>query len=552
MAKVPLRVGLLIDSFYMYRWIHKIITDIRNSSIADVVLVIKDDAFDGKREYLVQKMWVQRKYWLYKAYTKLDAWMFKVQPDAFERVNIQELVTDCPTISVNPLLKKYSDYFSQEDVQTILEHQLDVALRFGFRILKGDVLRIAKYGIWSYHHGDNLVNRGGPPGFWEVMEKHSVTGSILQILTEDLDRGKVIYRSYSPTHKRSVKRNKNNYYWQSTAFVIRKLKDLYENGPSSLEDDPHNASYHAYSHRLYRNPANKEFLPILFKFCIRTLCGKLGELFSKKQWFLAYNFKPVDEIDDTFYRFKHILPPKDRYWADPFPVKNNGKYLLFIEEYSYKNKKGHISLLEMGEDGKYEKPIKILEKPYHLSYPFIFGWCGDYYMIPETSQNKTIELYRCVSFPMEWQLEKILMNEIRAVDTTLVEIDDFWWMFVNIGVEGTIRPLDELHLFFSDSPLGQWKAHRQNPVKSDCRSARPAGRLFRWNGDLYRPSQDCSVDYGCAISINKVDVLSSEYYRETEVSRILPKWKRGLFATHTLNHAGALTVMDGMLKVSKL
>ena len=66
-------------------------------------------------------------------------------------------------------------------------HNLDVAISFGFRILKGRALRIAKHGVWSYHHGDNHINRGGPAGFWEVLEGSPVIGSVLQVLDEDLD-----------------------------------------------------------------------------------------------------------------------------------------------------------------------------------------------------------------------------------------------------------------------------------------------------------------------------------------------------------------------------
>ena len=39
------------------------------------------------------------------------------------------------------------------------------------------------------------------------------------------------------------------------------------------------------------------------------------------------------------------------------------------------------------------------------------------------------------------------------------------------------------HVFHADSPFGPFTPHRRNPVKSDVRSARPAGKLFTWNGD---------------------------------------------------------------------
>jgi hypothetical protein len=124
-------------------------------------------------------------------------------------------------------------------------------------------------------------------------------------------------------------------------------------------------------------------------------------------------------------------------------------------------------------------------------------------------------------------------------------------MFANIAVEGTVNT-DELYLFQAPSPVGPWQPHRRNPVKSDGRCARPAGRLFYWNGDLYRPSQDCSGRYGAAIVINKVLQLNECEYREAVVSRIEPKWAPHLLATHTINSAPGITVADVLVRQRRL
>ena len=551
-SKAPLRLGLLLDSFVKSRWVYKIIADLQASSVADLVLVVKDDSPAAKQEPAVQKIWDQRKYWLYKAYSKLDDSIGKGEPDAFEPVDIKELLSHCALRYVKPQRKKYSDYFLAEDIAAINDYKLDVLLYFGRRILRGDILNTAKYGVWSYHHGDNLVNRGGPPGFWEVMEGHPVTGAILQILTEDLDGGKIIYRSYAPTHKSSVRKNRNNYYWKSTAFVQRKLEDLYKNGPQALDDDPYANAFHPYCRRLYRNPTNRELWPLLLKLGTAKAADKFQGLMGTKQWFLAYRVKRGGMgIDDTFYRYKPMMPASDRYWANPFPVKKDDKYFIFIKECLFKDNKGHIAVIEMDQSGKYSQPVKVLEQSYHLSYPFIFQWQGEYYMIPETAQNRTIELYRCTSFPFEWQLESVLMTDVDAADATLAEIDGLWWMFVNMSLDGMANNHDELHLFYAKTPLGPWQPHRQNPVKSDARSARPAGRLFRWRGQLYRPAQDCSKGYGYAISINKINHIDPDKFVETEVSKILPQWSKNVSGTHTLNNAAELTIIDGLVKVTK-
>src|SRR5688572_28383958 len=139
------------------------------------------------------------------------------------------------------------------------------------------------------------------------------------------------------------------------------------------------------------------------------------------------------------------------------------------------------------------------------------------------------------------------MEGVYAVDTTLADVNGSWWMFVNIAVDGSVNT-DELHIFQAPSPFGPWRPHRRNPVKSDGRCARPAGRLFHWNGDLYRPSQDCSGRYGSSFVVNKVTQLNECEYRETAVSRIEPTWAPGLLATHTLNSAPGLTVADVLVR----
>lgn len=547
LEKKRLRVGLLVDSFIQPHWIHQIIQDIQTSSIAEIVLVIKNRTQLPQKRFRIQNYWRNRNHLVFAAYARFDDLKTNADPDAFEDADIEALVRDCPVINVEPLMTKHTDRFKEEDLKKINEHRLDVAIRLGFRILKGDVLKIARHGVWSYHHGDSNVNRGGPAGFWEVMEGKPVTGAMLQILTEELDNGKVLSRTWSPTSdKFSVKINRNNYYWKSSTLVMRKLRELYDKGEVGFEK---NSVYHAYSNRLYKQPANSEMLRLLAHLGVRYLASKTQHLSFLEQWSLAYRFRsgPTD-ANNAFYKFKYLIPPKDRFWADPFPVKVNSTYFVFIEEFIYERGKGHISVIEVDRKGNLKNPIKVLERDYHLSYPFLFQWQGDFYMIPEAAANNAVELYRCTSFPSKWQLEKVLLNGINATDPTLLEKDGLWWMFTNVGELKYPSDWDELHIFYANDPKGEWKPHQRNPVKTDVRSSRPAGRLFEWHGDLYRPAQDSSERYGYAISINRILRLSPDDFAEEEVSKILPRWHKNVLATHTLNSADDLTMIDCLMK----
>jgi hypothetical protein len=455
-------------------------------------------------------------------------------------------------------MTRHSDYFSDSDIETITSYDLDVAVLLGrFRILRGRVLGVARHGVWSYHHGDNLVKRGTPAAFWEVMEGAPVTGSILQVLTEDLDGGRVIYRSYAMTDARSVVRNRRKYYWKSAAFLLRKLRDLYHEGPDALRDDSGTSTHLLpYSGRLYSAPTNSEMARLLLALVGRLMRDKLTELFWWKQWFIAYRIgEPAAAGTNTPdlipYRFKPLMPPKDRFWADPFPVKAGDRYYIFFEEWIYGRPRGHISVLEVDEKGPVGEPVPVLERDYHLSHPFLFEWEGAHYLLPETAENRTVELYRAVSFPDKWESAGVLLPDIAAADATLALLGNLWWMFATIG--GTsISKNDELHLFFAESPLGPWRPHQRNPVKSDVRSARPAGQVFLHEGHHYRPSQDCSTSYGHAIVLNRIEAIDSTHYREIEVARLSPAWLPRLVGTHTINATAGLTVIDACLRRPRL
>src|SRR5262249_60302440 len=103
--------------------------------------------------------------------------------------------------------------------------------------------------------------------------------------------------------------------------------------------------------------------------------------------------------------FPRLAPPAARAGADPFAVERNGRHYVFFEELPYASGKAHISMIEIGPGGRRSAPVRVLERDYHLSYPFLLEHDGSLYMIPESAQNRSVELYRCIDFPLRWRLE---------------------------------------------------------------------------------------------------------------------------------------------------
>jgi hypothetical protein len=170
-------------------------------------------------------------------------------------------------------------------------------------------------------------------------------------------------------------------------------------------------------------------------------------------------------------------------------------------------------------------------------------------MIPETQNARGINLYKCTDFPLEWKHQATLIDSINAVDSTLFSYKNKWWLFTNIADPAGSSLNDELYIFYADSPEScAWKSHPLNPVISDIKKARPAGKLFEQYGKLYRPSQCCTPRYGYGIKINEIISLNEKEYEEKEIAFIEPKWDNSLLGVHTFSHEKRLTMVDGYYK----
>lgn len=279
---------------------------------------------------------------------------------------------------------------------------------------------------------------------------------------------------------------------------------------------------------------------------LQRLQKKIKKFFFIEQWALlvAKNKSNQPSWED----FKFITPPKDRFWADPFLWRFNNEQYIFYEELPFKTKKGHISCIKLGENLEILSNEIVLDRPYHLSYPYLFEYQEHIYMLPETKENHCIEVYQCTNFPNQWERKAVLINKIDAVDSTLLEYNGKWWLFTNVVRNGG-NAYDSLNLYYSDTPLSDlWTPHPLNPIIQDIKRARPAGKIIKQNGVLIRPSQDCSTRYGYATNFNRIDSLTELEYKETYISSFSPPPdKKNILSTHTWNQHRDLYVIDAEL-----
>ena len=111
---------------------------------------------------------------------------------------------------------------------------------------------------------------------------------------------------------------------------------------------------------------------------------------------------------------------------------------------------------------------------------------------------------------------------------------------------------DDLCAYHAPALTGPWEPHELNPVLRSVVRARPAGHVFRHEGRLIRPAQDCSVTYGYATVFNEIQTLTPSTYVERPLGRLDPVWLPGLTGIHTYNTDGHFEVVDSRRVLARL
>jgi hypothetical protein len=188
--------------------------------------------------------------------------------------------------------------------------------------------------------------------------------------------------------------------------------------------------------------------------------------------------------------------------------------------------------------------VTALEEPWHLSYPYLVEHDDELWMIPESSQNRDVALYKCIEFPNRWERCATLLSGLELADATIVRHDGLFYLFGATRDEAGGYS-DTLSIFHARDLLGPWTPFASNPVMVDRASARPAGNFVTINGRLWRPVQDCTNGYGCALGLAEVVELSPTSFRQIVRHTIRPGPLWPGRKLHTLNRCGSLELIDG-------
>jgi len=247
--------------------------------------------------------------------------------------------------------------------------------------------------------------------------------------------------------------------------------------------------------------------------------GRLSFVSRRAEWAIAiysgsspYDLRPAEGIRCPALTADDVTDADAQFVADPFMVRSEGTWYMFFEVLNRATGQGDIALAtsENGLDWRYRRVV--LDEPFHLSYPYVFEWDGEHYMIPESFEANAVRLYRAAEFPDRWEYVRDLVRGV-FVDPSICRFNDRWWLFAS-----SIKN-NELRLFFADDLAGAWREHPESPVVvGDANVARPGGRVFLLEGRAVRLTQDDDPSYGNGVRAFEIRRLTTFDYEEKEIA----------------------------------
>ena len=234
-------------------------------------------------------------------------------------------------------------------------------------------------------------------------------------------------------------------------------------------------------------------------------------------------------------------------YADPF-LFVDGEYLYLFYEEEHLFAPAPICAVRTKDLVHWENIGVVLKEPYHLSYPNVFAYDGQIYMIPETRECEAVILYRAVDFPYKWERYKVLLADDKYVDSSLFHFHNKWFLFTTAWYED----FGELRVYMADDLLGPYQLHPMSPVAKKMSDCRCGGAIIENDGRLFRPTQFCANYYGEELHLYEIDFLSETEYSEHFVKSMTDKvnsWST--FGGHHLNtvifRGKRIVVMDGIV-----
>ncbi len=391
-----------------------------------------------------------------------------------------------------------------------------------------------RWGGWSWNLDGPAPGSTAEAARWAVGRRMpAVAGRLLAWDPAD-GRRRILAVGRVPTALHSVSTTRTRLEGCCASWLRRGARELADGGrgleafPMWQEEAP--------------TPRRPGALELLASLTVGFLRKVRQELFLEEKWTVGILDRPVATLlidpDLRDVRWLSELAGED-YLADPMGLDEATSPLL-AERFLARANRGVIVSVRLEDPGS--SPV-VLERNHHLSYPILLSRGGQRWCVPEMAAGGAVKLFSADTGSTRFEEAGDMLPETPGVDCTPFFHRGTWWLFGGDARDATHA---ELHCWLSEDPLGPWRAHPLNPIKTDPLGARSAGPVFEHEGRLYRPGQDCTGSYGRAVLLFEIRELSPTTFREEPVGRIdadpSGPYPHGV---HTVSAWAGRTVIDG-------
>jgi hypothetical protein len=429
--------------------------------------------------------------------------------------------------------------FADKDLKALQQSKLDVLISLDGPIPISNLSEIAQLGL-LYTSCDKAKDQyTTTAGFWPVYRKEPSTGFCIGFKSAVKQEDTIAFLGHRGT---------KDLCWQYNLYMLQKecyhhLEKLLINMASGKALREMEASVFVADNRL---PKWYHYLAYNWQL-LRTIIKKIKNQLTKTDdyWTVYLHKGALDSLD--FNAVTKIENPKGGFFADPFVYRHDNRDILFVEEFVIREKKAVLSALELHENGHYNYLGEVIREPFHLSYPFIFEYDNVLYMVPESSGGKSIRLYKCTAFPLQWEYQYDLISDVVVADTTIIERDGKYWLFTNPREQDSEHN-SILDCYVSDSPISQnWKPHSNNPIFFG-NGARNGGFLYD-NKEGLMVFQTYGLNlYGKSLQIKQLKTLSETEFDTELIKEFEPSLMPGIEGIHHMVSNGRYTVFDTLKK----
>lgn len=271
------------------------------------------------------------------------------------------------------------------------------------------------------------------------------------------------------------------------------------------------------------------------------LIKKIFRKLTDRKWNIGFFQGQLDSV------IKGTLPKiswlkhncKDRWFADPFILKMDDKYIyVLVEELFYPLGRGRIARLKVDRETMTlitSEPVLTVST--HLSFPAIIRENGKIYIYPENGASGELVLF-------EYDFEKNSVAPVKQLSNEKLGDAVITTYFNEKLMFCTVYPnynKDELWIY-RETEGGNFVRHEQVSFGGD-NIARMAGDFFEYKGLVYRVAQNCNDGYGRGLVLQMVSCIDKKWKFE-DVARFESPNKKMNLGFHTFNTYDNMTVVD--------